>query len=164
MINSYLEKLVSKYKQKGIFVDTGILTLYIVGSLDASLVSKFGRTAGFSENDFITVSEFIDAFEIKITTPHILTEVNNFVDSRSDLLEVLRGYMASASEKVVSSSEIAENHAFLKFGLSDSSIIHVAQGKYLVFTNDSRFLGYLRNNGIDAVSLDELLKTVRHKV
>ncbi len=164
MSNTYLDKLVRDYKKEGIFVDSGILTLFIVGSLDSKLVRNFGRTAMFSEDDVFTVIEFIEAFDVRITTPHILTEVNNFVDKRSDMLAVLSGYIASASEKLVSSLKIAENDAFLKFGLSDSSIIHTSQGKYLIFTDDNRLCGYLPNVGIDVVSLDELRKVVIKQV
>lgn len=88
-MNDYLLKLIQKYKQKGILIDTSILLLYIVGSFDINLIRTFKRTQMFSENDFKIVPKFIDYFELKITTPHVLTEVSDFIDNRQSLQSVL---------------------------------------------------------------------------
>ncbi len=72
-MNNYLLGLIQHYKQKGLLIDTNILLLYIVGAVDINLIRNFGRMAEFAENDFYVVSKFVDYFDIKITTPHILT-------------------------------------------------------------------------------------------
>ncbi len=70
-MNDYLLKLIQNHKQKGLLVDTNILLLYIIGTVDINLIRNFSRNANFTENDFYNVSKFIDIFDIKITTPHI---------------------------------------------------------------------------------------------
>ena len=34
-MNDYLLKLIQKYKQKGLLIDTNLILLYIVGSIDS---------------------------------------------------------------------------------------------------------------------------------
>ena len=95
-MNDYLLELIQHYKQKGILIDTNILLLYIVGAVDINLIRNFGRTAEFAENDFYVVSKFVDYFDIKITTPHILTEVSNLFGNRKSLQAALSKYIELA--------------------------------------------------------------------
>ncbi len=155
-MTDYLSSLVVKYKNQGVFVDSEILLLYIVGSKDPRLVRKFGRTANFDENDFNPVSEFIESFNLKITSPHILTEVSDLLGESNDFHTILEVYINTSEEKNLSSREVAKCDSFLKFGLADSAIVEISQNSHLVFTADNRFYGYLTNSGIDAVSFDQL--------
>lgn len=155
-MNDYLLHLIQKYKQKGLLIDTNILLLYIVGSLDISLVRDFKRTANFSENDFEKVSKFIDYFDLKITTPHVLTEVSNFIDNRQNLQAALKVYIENTREIFLDSLNLSKKDSFLKFGLADTSVTHSAKDNCLIFTDDKPLYGYLINSQIDAVNLDQL--------
>jgi hypothetical protein len=157
-MTDYLTQLVVKYRERGIFVDSGILILFIVGSKDPRLIRNFGRTAGFDENDFILVSKFIESFNEKITSPHILTEVSDLLGEGNDFHTILQAYINTSEEKCLKSREIAKTGSFFKFGIADSAIIEISRNAYLIFTADNRFYGYLNQIGIEAVSFD-LLKT-----
>lgn len=52
----------------------------------------------FAENDFYVVSKFVDYFDIKITTPHILTEVSNLFGNRKSLQAALSKYIGLTKE------------------------------------------------------------------
>ena len=95
-MTDYLSQLVLKYKKSGVFVDAEILLLYIVGSKDPRLIRNFGRTANFDENDFNLVSEFIEKFDHKITSPHILTEVSDLLGESNDFHTILKVYISEA--------------------------------------------------------------------
>jgi len=155
-MNEYLLQLLTKYKEKGILVDTNILLLYLVGSLDINLIRNFSRTAMFTEKDFDFVSRFIDSFTVKITTPHILTEVSNLFGNRTDLHVILKGFLKLVDEKFLESIEVADTKPFLDFGLTDTAIIETSKNSYLILTDDKPFFGYLLSKGIDAVSLHQL--------
>ena len=155
-MNDYLSQFVDKYKKKGVFVDSEILLLFIVGSKDPRLIRNFGRTAKFDENDFILVSEFIEKFDYKITSPHILTEVSDLLGESSDFQIILEAYINLSEEKFLTSREIAKSKSFFKFGLADSAIIETSKNLHLIFTADNRFYGYLTSMGIDAVNFDSL--------
>ncbi|MGC2235750.1 MAG: hypothetical protein WA584_06290 [Pyrinomonadaceae bacterium] len=155
-MNNYLLKLIQKYKQKGLLIDTSVALLYIVGSFDINLVRKFKRTEMFSEDDFERVSKFIDYFDLKITTPHILTEVSDFIDNRQNLQFVLKAYIENAEEIFLESVELSKKETFLKFGLADTSVTYAAKDNYLIFTDDRPLYGFLINSQIDAVSLEQV--------
>jgi hypothetical protein len=155
-MNEYLLKLLQKYRQKGLLVDTNLALLYIVGSFDINLIRTFKRTAMFSEDDFQRVSKFIDYFDLKITTPHVLTEVSDFIDNQEYLQTVLKVYIENAKEIFLESLELSKKETFLKFGLADTSVTYSAKDNYLIFTDDRPLYGFLVNSKIDAVNLDQI--------
>lgn len=159
-MNDYLLKLIQKYRRRGILIDTNIVLLYLVGSLDILLIRNFARTARFTEDDFYKVSKFIEYFDLQITTPHVLTEISDLIGNRQKLQNVLKTYIERTIEIFKESSEVSTNRIFLKFGLADTAIIETAKDSYLIFTDDKPLYGYLINKGIDAVSFDDLRITL----
>ena len=153
-MNDYLLKLIQKYRQKGILIDTNLVLLYIVGSIDILRIREFSRTAMFTANDFYKVSKFIDYFDLKITTPHVLTEVSNLIGNRQNLPTLLQTYIEKSKEIFLESSEVSKRNAFFNFGLADTAITETAKGSYLVLTDDRPLYGFLINSQIDVVSLD----------
>lgn len=156
MLNDYLWNLIQKYKQKGLLVDTNIILLYLVGSYDPSMIREFKRTSGFTEDDFERVWKFIKYFDLIITTPHVLTEVSDFIDNRQYLQSVLKAYIENAEEIFLESLELLKKETFLKFGLADTSVTFTAKDNYLIFTDDNPLYGFLINSQIDAVNLDQV--------
>lgn len=155
-MNDYLLKLIQKYKKEGVLIDTNLTLLFIVGTFDINLVRNFKRTSMFSKNDFERVYKFIDYFDQKITTPHILTEVSDFIDNRQGLQTLLKGYIENSKEVFLESSDLSKKETFLKFGLADTSVTYSAKDDYLIFTDDRRLYGFLENSKIDAVNLDQI--------
>jgi hypothetical protein len=155
-MNDYLLKLIQKYRQKGLLIDTNLLLLYIVGSFDILLIRDFKRTANFTEDDFERVSKFIDYFERTITTPHVLTEVSDFIDNRQALQIGLKVYIERSQEIFLESLELSKKETFLKFGLADTSVTYTAKDSYLIFTDDRPLYGFLISSQIDAVNSDQI--------
>lgn len=155
-MNDYLLKLIQKYRQKGILIDTSLALLYVVGSFDINEVRSFKRTNMFSEDDFEKVSKFADYFDLKITTPHILTEVSDFIDNRQNLQSALKGYIEITQAIFLDSLELSKKDTFLKFGLADTSVTYSAKDNYLIFTDDRPLYGFLVNSQVDAVNLDQV--------
>jgi rRNA-processing protein FCF1 len=155
-MNDYLLKLIQKYKQKGLLIDTNITLLYIVGSFDINLVRNFKRTDMFTEEDFEKVSKFIDYFDLRITTPHVLTEVSDFIDNRQNLQAVLKIYIENTKEIFSESLELSKKETFLKSGLADTAVTYTAKNSYLIFTDDRPLYGFLTNLQIDVVNLDQI--------
>jgi rRNA-processing protein FCF1 len=159
-----VELLKGKYKQKGVFVDTNMLVLYIMGTTDIKHVNRTisgGNTANYTENDFILASAFIDYFDRKISSPHILTETSNLLGENYDFHSYLKNnYIDKVDEIYERSKNLAENNYYSKLGLADSSIISAStkskKDSHLVFTVDGPLSGYLKNIGIDFVTLQIL--------
>jgi hypothetical protein len=112
-MNEHLINLIRKYRKKGILVDTNLLLLYLVGLYDIEQIRDFKRTSHFDTDDFSNTQEFIELFEVKITTPHILTEVSDFIGNREEFQAMLQLYINSSEEKFLSSSQVCLEARFL---------------------------------------------------
>jgi hypothetical protein len=71
-----IESLFSRYRQKGVLVDTNILLLYFVGATNRERISRFNRTQNFIPEDYDLLLQVLGYFQTIATTPNILTEVS----------------------------------------------------------------------------------------
>ncbi len=155
-MNTYVSDVVQRYTNKGILIDANIALLYVVGSLAPSEIPDHGRTAGYSEDDFTRVSKFIEYFHVRITTPHILTEISDLLGNDLELHQVLRGFIAITDEVYERSLLLSESDPFIKIGLADAAILMAAKNTYLVLTDDGPLQQFLLSAGIDFVNLDQI--------
>lgn len=157
-----LDELIKKYKDKGIFIDSELLIFYIVCKTDIRLLGKTKITKQYDENDYLLISELVEVFNNKTTSPHILTETSDLLGEDNDFHATLREeYINSAVEKSISSVEIATSKSFPALGLADSAIIEISKDSYLVSTDDNDLYGYLSTKGIDAIKFSYLKQLFR---
>ena len=133
-------QLLKKYQSKGILVDTNILLLWFVGRVNQKRISRFNRTKKFLPEHYQLLDRLLK-FSKVVTTPNILTEVNSLINQmgepdRSKSLSVLAKEVSKLDEFYLESSTVSQEEKFTKFGLTDSGIISLVQGKYLVLTDD----------------------------
>lgn len=153
-----------RYKSRGVLVDTSLLLVLYVGIYDPDQVERFNRTRRiggssevFTRRDFEYILSFVDQFERVTTTPHILTEVSNFLGqlkgdaSDGSRTAFARHVASSATQEYSPDSELLTGKPeFIPLGLTDTSIIEVAAEPYLVFTTDYKLHGILTSKGIPA--------------
>lgn len=155
-MNSNLLALVQKYKHKGLFIDTNIALLYLVGTFDLALIRNHSRTAMYSEDDFEKVSRFVEFFGERITTPHVLTEISNLLGKGTDVQAVLIEYIKRSKEIYLGSSDLSRSAGFFSYGLTDSAIFETARSNYLVVTDDGPLYSFLLGSKVDAVNLSQI--------
>ncbi len=88
-----------------IFVDTNALILMLVGLMDMSLVSTHKRTSIYESIDFENLVFLIRDFEKIVTTPNVLSEVDNLLNNfqkghRWAYYQVLRELISKSTEKI----------------------------------------------------------------
>lgn len=157
----HLERLLNIYRNKGVLIDTNLLLLYFVGMYDPDRISKFKRTIAFTVEDFEILLWFFNFFQKVVTTPNILTEVNSLSNQLPDDLKpsyypefAIR--ITSLEEHYTESVKLSSQAHFNKFGLTDSGIIDLVQGKYLVLTDDFKLSNYLQTNNIDVINFNHI--------
>ncbi|MCY7376044.1 MAG: hypothetical protein LH472_08750 [Pyrinomonadaceae bacterium] len=161
-MNGYYQKLLQNYAQKGLLVDTNILLLWIIGSVDRNFIEKFKRTADrFTAADFDLIHQILGQFQIKVTTTSILTEVSNLMGQlkgkyKEDYFSAFAKVITLVDENLVKSSEICILPEFNKFGLTDSAITKIARDNYLVLTDDLPLYHYLSNLKIDVINFNHI--------
>ncbi|MEH2182111.1 hypothetical protein [Nostoc sp.] len=121
-----INSLISRYHQKGILIDTNILLLYFVGTVNRERITRFNRTQQFIPEDYDLLLRIISRFRKLITTPNILTEVSNFVDKlvepeRSHCFAIFALFVQNVDmldEYYVKSLDAVNTEKFFKFGLT----------------------------------------------
>ena len=157
----YFTELLNRYQSKGVLIDTNLLLLYFVGLYDPEFVPKFKRTRTFAVEDFFTLLRFFELFNEVVTTPNILTEVNSLANQLPDNIEVafypeFAAQIATLQEHYIESAKLSSTPHFLKLGLTDSGILNLAQGEYLVVTDDFPLAGRLQKQGIDVINFNHI--------
>ncbi len=157
----HLIQIVRDYRKRGLFLDTNLLLLLVVGECDLRAVTTFKRTSAFVNEDFFLLRSFVQYFDRVVTTPNILTEVSSFLNQLSDKVKIehLRHFaeaLQAYDEKYFASTDLAASPYFTKFGLTDSSIIAKAKGNYLVMTDDFRLSNYLQSQLVDVINFNHL--------
>ena len=150
-----------RYRSKGLLVDTNLLLLLTIGRCDLNLIQSFVRTQKYNIEDFGLLSRFVTSFRKQVTTPHVLTEISNLTTRlpdhiRPDYFTSLVSHFAAYSEEAVPFSTASGMGMFVKFGLTDSAITHIARNKYLVLTDDFPLANYLQSQKQDVINFNHL--------
>lgn len=156
-----IESLFSRYRQKGVLVDTNILLLYFVGSTNRERISRFNRTQNFIPEDYDLLLQVLGYFQTIATTPNVLTEVSNLADKlgepeRSQCFAFFAQGISTFQETYLESKRVVTDQQFTKFGLTDCGILSFAKDRYLVLTDDLRLADYLQRQGVDTVNFNNL--------
>ncbi len=156
-----IESLFSRYRQKGVLVDTNILLLYFVGLTNRERISRFNRTQNFIPEDYDLLLQVLGYFQTIATTPNVLTEVSNLADKlgepeRSQCFALFAQGIAIFEETYLESRGVAMDQQFTTFALTDCSILSLAKNRYLVLTDDLRLADYLQRQGVDTINFNNL--------
>lgn len=156
------DSFMSKYYRRGLLVDTNVLLLLLLGSLDRKLIQhKIVSNQGFNEADFDSLMAFVSRFQKLITSPHILTEVSNHAEKvkgedHQRLFKKFVSLIEVMDEHSEPSKEISRSDAFVRFGLTDAAISAIAKKQFLVLTVDFALTGYLRKQGVDVINFNNV--------
>lgn len=147
-MNPYLQ-LMQQYGRAGLLIDTNLLLLYLVGLLDRTQITTFGRTDKYVPEDFDTLVAIAGRFQRVITTPHVLAEVSNLGGQlggrrREEFFNVLATAISTLEEQYVISSDAMRGYH--RLGVTDAGIIHIAT-TYLVLTDDFPLSNYITHIG-----------------
>lgn len=160
-MKDYITFLFQNYKQKGILIDTNILLLWFVGTVNRRRISQFNRTEKFLPEDYDLLINILSYFSKIVTTPNILTEVNSLVNQigepeRSQCYSVFAQAMTTLNEFYIESVDAVQLDNFTKYGLTDCGIVTLAKDKYLVLTDDFKLANYLQKVGIDTINFNNI--------
>jgi predicted nucleic acid-binding protein len=108
-------------------VDTNILVLLVIGAYRPSLIGR-DRLAAFGFEDYERLLNLLSRFSKIVTTPHVLTEVNNLaarmveMRNRQDLQHAIREIVRWLHEEHRAAIVLGQSSAFEWFGLTDAAI------------------------------------------
>jgi hypothetical protein len=151
-----LFRAAARFKRAGIILDTNLFMLLLAGLYDRSKIGT-KRTSLFTPEDFDLLLLILGEFDRIVTTPHILTEVSNLSDALGkpfDLpyFEAFIRQIGLAHEIYEPSKDLTRIDGFLRFGLTDISILSAALSDYAVVTDDLDHFIHLQSKSIEAIN------------
>jgi hypothetical protein len=162
MINS-LDDAIRRHRHSGFLVDSNLLTLFLVGYFDVSLVPVFKRTRAYSENDYELLSFILLECDRLVVTPSVLAEVSNLcahLDSarRADFFKFVSRLLPSElfTERLVSLDGVARATGFVRLGFTDATIEQLSALGVPVLTDDLALYVHLNELNREAFNFTHL--------
>src|ERR1035441_627950 len=107
--------LIEKHRAKGVLVDTNLLVLFLVGTVNRQRITNFKRTGDFTIEDYELLARLIGWFGKLIATPHVLSQVSDLTDRAGGELVASRALL-----KRLVIEQIEETYAGSRFLVADS--------------------------------------------
>jgi hypothetical protein len=153
--------LIEKRRAKGVFIDTNLLVLLLVGRVNPKRVENFKRTSGFTLQDFRLLESMVTWFGSPlIATPHILSQLSDLTDlprqERGSIRDLLKALVETIEEQYDPAKQLVKHPLFKRFGLGDASIATVCQRNILVLTIDLQLQAALSYSGLDALNFNHV--------
>lgn len=141
-----------------IFIDTNALIVLVVGMIDKSLISSHRRTSIYEIVDFENLAYLIGDLDRIVTTPNVLTEVDNLLNNfqkghRRTYFQVLKELISNSTEQFIQSKLCLNLDAFFELGLTDTGVLEICKNCDFLITGDSRLSDYASAYGIRVVDL-----------
>lgn len=126
---------------RALILDSHLLLLLIVGLTSPSYIEKHRRLGAYTANDFQLLQGLVDRASAILVTPNTLTETSNLLayarePMKSELFVIFRKLIEEADERYLESARISDNPQFLRLGLTDSALLHVADPEIELLTAD----------------------------
>jgi hypothetical protein len=145
----------------GLLIDTNLLVLFIVGSVNLNRVENFKRTRKYNRADFILLLRVIDKFKDLYTLAHVMAEVSNLTDltgqERIKARQILKSLLTIMEEPVIASLQAAQSSSYGGHGLVDAAIASLASvNKCTVLTDDLDLYLALSRESIEVLNFTHL--------
>jgi hypothetical protein len=126
-----------------IIVDANLLLLWIVGLASPDYIPKHKRLQTYTVEDFVIRLNSLSRARRIILTPNTLTETSNLAGyiaepARTEIFCVLAVLIKAAEteECFIESEKAATRPEFLRLGLTDSALLHLAGDSHMLLTAD----------------------------
>jgi len=134
----------------------------MVGLIDCDLLKKSGKTEKFTRQDFEILMRFLSRFPSQITTPPVITEACNLLDTLNrqtsyHAFKAIRAYLEKTKESRSESRYLATMPIFPALGLADSSLYALASRGVLILTDDLELFGHIISRRLPAMNFNHLL-------
>ena len=125
----------------GLLIDTNLLVLFVVGTVNLHRIRNFKRTSQYDRADYEFLLRVIEQFTPLYTLPHVMAEVSNLTDmsgpERWLARQVLKERLETLQEPVIPSRRASQDERYERLGLVDAAIAVVArEEKCAVLTDD----------------------------
>ena len=140
-----------------IILDANLLLLFVVGSTSRDYIQKHKRLQSYTDDDFILLRNMLSTASSIIVTPNTLTETSNLAGyigdhARIKIYEVFRALVEAPEnqECFIESRMAVARPEFVRLGLTDSVLLHIATESRTLLTADADLYLAALNKGLKA--------------
>jgi predicted nucleic acid-binding protein len=124
----------------GLFVDTNLLVLFTVGSVNRDRIEQFKRTRQYAKTDYDLLLRVLGKFKTLYTVAHVMAEVSNLTDlsgpERLQARQVLKEALSVLNEAEMPSARASDDLLYQRHGLADAAIAAVARDYHCAVLTD----------------------------
>jgi len=147
--------------RSGLLIDTNLLVLYAVGTVNPRRIENFKRTSQYSEEDYSLLLRVIQKITPLYTVAHVMAEVSNLTDlsgpERLLARRVVKEMISILEEPPMPSARAVESRPYEGHGLADAAIATVAlEHQCAVLTDDLTLYIELTLEGIPVINFNHL--------
>jgi len=143
-------------RNRKVVIDTNVLLLLIVGSIDPLLIAKNKFTHQWGNEDYLVLRTIIDGANIILVQP-VLVESSDLLGNMNEFHEHLEVIIKLYKESLIPSKKLIKSIAYNEFGLADASILEQAQKGAYVVTADRRLCELIRRKKYNLVNFNEVV-------
>jgi hypothetical protein len=152
-------------RAKGILIDSNLIVLLIVGSVNRERIPFFKRTSSYAPMDWDVLTGILEQIPRRYAIPHVLSEVSTLTDmkgpERALARDKLRGWISLVQEVPISSLDACGSPYYQRLGLTDAALSLAAKELGCsVVTSDPDLYIALSAEGTAVVKFEDLRKFV----
>ncbi len=126
-------------RRTGLFIDTNLLVLLVVGVTGRKLIAKHRRLRTFEEDDLLV--NLIGPVDRVLVTPHTLAEASNLLaqhgePERSQFFCLFRQFIEKSEEIDITGTDASRNRTFVRLGLTDAALLEAISAETPLVTVD----------------------------
>jgi len=118
-------------KRAGVLIDSNLLVLLVVGSVNPNRIGTFKRTRQYSRSDYTALVRVVGHFARVYTLAQIVAEVSNLTDltggERIAARQNLSALLPVLNEPPLPSRRAIEERAYTRLGITDAAIVCAAR-------------------------------------
>jgi hypothetical protein len=149
-------------KNEALLLDTNVLLLFIVGTVDRERIGQVGATEQFDQDAYDLLAKIVQRFKVAVTTPHVMAETSNLLCRGADgvladaLLVRLKEMTIVLNERFVTVKKLARASIAWPLGVADTGIVEAAEKGCVVLSVDAGLCGELNRRGLAVQNFNHL--------
>jgi len=149
---------------RDVIIDTNIFILFLVGQINENRIKNYTRNSLYTKEDYYFLLNILADYDRIITSPNILTEVDNILnriggEDKYKYLVLAKTMYKQTLEKYIKTEKITQNWYFDSLGITDSSILMMAKNCELLISGDSSLCDHAKSLNIKTFDFKEYINS-----
>jgi predicted nucleic acid-binding protein len=135
---------------RDVIIDTNIFILFLAGQINENRIKNYTRNSLYTKEDYYLLLNILSHYDRIITSPNILTEVDNILnritgEDKYKYLILVKAIYKQTLEKYIKTETISQNWYFEALDITDSSILMMAKESELLISGDSSLCDHAKS-------------------